>query len=96
MLKNLVIIVSGKQLQHNKSVHKPTEANQLIYFTSETDCDTQRNKFKGRICFDLLKHWEQNLNKLKPDYETSEDPETVQNIRSSSSWLKLKMTKEHF
>lgn len=39
---------------------------------------------------------ERNLNKLKPDYETSEDPETVQNIRSSSSWLKLKMTKEHF
>lgn len=92
--KSLVIIVSGKQLQHNKSVHKPTEANQLIY--SETDCDTQRNKFKGRIHFDLLKHWERNLNKLKPDYETSEDPETVQNIRSSRSWLKLKMTKEHF
>lgn len=41
--KNLVIIVSGKQLQHNKSVYKPTEANTInsFDFASETYCDTQ-------------------------------------------------------
>lgn len=102
MLNESELMTVSEKLIYCQTQQQQNHWIYLFHFT-ETFCDlnNQREQLKNNIEVqikgDSLKHWDWEWSlkiKLKPNYETWEDPEIFQTVRDVSFWLRLKTTQE--